>query len=378
MVRLATVFPRAASYKGGMSKFFGWGARLGALMNENKGGPWGSGGGSDDGGDGGKRSPWGQPPRKGRPAGAPGNITSLDEFLKKSRDRLGGGRFGGRGGLPRDGRPYWLYGLGIFLLLWLVFTSFHLVGPQERGIITRFGKYAGTLEPGIGITFPLPIDRVAKLDVENIRTADIGSTDPSIDNLILTGDQNLVDMAYSVRWNIKDPELFLFQIAEPEETINEVAQSAMRAVVAGVSLNDAIGAGRAEIEQRVETVMQRLLDAYGAGVSIQGVAIKQSDPPAAVNDAFKEVTAAQQQAQSYINDARAYALQLTAKAQGEAAAFDEVYAQYKLAPEVTRRRMYYETMEEVLSKVDKTIVEAPGVTPYLPLPEVAGRARPAQ
>lgn len=361
-----------------MSRIFGWGARLGAFMNENKGGPWGSGGsGGSGGGDGGgKRNPWGQPPRKGRPAGGPGNITSLDEFLKKSRDRFGGGRFGG--GLPRDGRPYWLYGLGIFIALWVVFTSFHLIGPQERGIITRFGKYAGTLDPGIGVTFPLPIDRVAKLDVENIHTADIGSTDPSVDNLILTGDQNLVDMAYSVRWNIKDPELFLFQIAEPEETIRDVAQSAMRAVVAGVSLNDAIGAGRADIEQRVETVMQRLLDAYGAGVSIQGVAIKQSDPPAAVNDAFKEVSAAQQQAQSFINDARAYALQLTAKAQGEAAAFDEVYAQYKLAPEVTRRRMYYETMEEVLSKVDKTIVEAPGVTPYLALPEVAARTRTPQ
>jgi membrane protease subunit HflK len=107
---------------------------------------------------------------------------------------------------------------------------------------------------------------------------------------------------------------------------------------------------------------------------VQGIAIKQSDPPAAVNDAFKEVSAAQQQAQSYINDARAYALQLTAKAQGEAAAFDKVYTEYKLAPEVTRRRMYYETMEKVLSKVDKTVVEAPGVTPYLALPEVQKRA----
>jgi membrane protease subunit HflK len=224
------------------------------------------------------------------------------------------------------------------------------------------------------LTLPSPIDRVETIDVEEIRTQDIGSVDPSNDNLILTGDQNIIDMAYSVRWNIRDPELYLFRMADPEATIGEVAQSAMRAVVARVSLDDAIGAGRGEIEQRVALLMQGLLDVYGAGVSIQGVAIKQSDPPAAVNDAFKEVTAAQQEAQSYINQARAYALQLTAKAQGEAAAFDQVYAQYKLAPEVTRRRMYYETMEEVLSKVDKTIVEAPGVTPYLPLPEVRSRA----
>src|ERR671921_1608006 len=121
--------------------------------------------------------------------------------------------------------------------------------------------------------------------------------------------------------------------------------------------------------------MQQLLNDYRAGVVVQGVAIKQSDPPAAVNDAFKEVSAAQQQAQSYINDARAYALQLTAKAQGEAAAFDKVYEEYRLAPEVTRRRMYYETMEKVLSKVDKTVVEADGVTPYLPLPQVQRQAQ---
>jgi membrane protease subunit HflK len=116
--------------------------------------------------------------------------------------------------------------------------------------------------------------------------------------------------------------------------------------------------------------MQRVLNAYRSGIQVQGVAIQQADPPAEVNDAFKEVTAAQQDAKSYVNQANAYALQLTAKAQGEAAAFDKVYEQYKLAPVVTRRRMYYETMEQVLSKVDKTVVEAPGVTPYLPLPEV--------
>jgi membrane protease subunit HflK len=131
-----------------------------------------------------------------------------------------------------------------------------------------------------------------------------------------------------------------------------------------------MGNRRSEIEAQVADRMQQILDSYRSGVAIQGVAIQQADPPAEVNDAFKEVTAAQQDAKSSINQANAYALQLTAKAQGEAAAFDKVYSQYKLAPEVTRRRMYYETMEQVLSKVNKTIVEAPGVTPYLPLPEV--------
>ena len=351
-----------------MSIFSGWGRRIGAVMNENRGGPWGSGGGGGSGG--GPRNPWSEPPR--RPRGLPGgNVTSLDEFLKKSRARFGGGFPGS------DGRPYWLYGLGIAVVLWLLFTSIHRIGPQEAGVITRLGSYAGKLGPGIGFSLPSPIDRVQKVDVQEIRTIDIGSTDRAVENLILTGDQNIIDLAYSVRWNISEPELFLFRIKDPEETIREVAESAMRAVVAGVSLDDAIGAGRSEIEQRVEQVMQQLLNDYGAGVRVQGIAIKQSDPPAAVNDAFKEVSAAQQQAQSYINDARAYALQLTAKAQGEAAAFDKVYVQYKLSPEVTRRRMYYETMEKVLSRVDKTVVEAPGVTPYLALPEVQKRSEGA-
>jgi membrane protease subunit HflK len=359
-----------------MTTFSGWGARLGAMFNENKGGPWGpSGGGGSGGGDGGgkgPRSPWGQPPRRRPGGGAGGNVTPLDDFIKKSRERFGG-RFPGQ-----DGRPYWLYGLGVFLLLWIAFTTFHRIGPQERGVVTLFGEYSRTMAPGISFSLPAPIEKVEKIDVEAIRTKDVGSPDPNTENLILTGDQNIIDLAYSVRWNIRDPELYLFQIKDPDATLGEVAESAMRAVVAGVSLDDAIGAGRSDIEQRVQIVMQQLLDRYRSGIRVQGVAIKQSDPPSAVNDAFKEVSAAQQQAQTYMNDARAYALQLTAKAQGEAAAFDKVFAQYKLSPEVTRRRMYYETMERVLSKVDKTIVEAPGVQTYLPLSELQRRAPQAQ
>jgi membrane protease subunit HflK len=187
---------------------------------------------------------------------------------------------------------------------------------------------------------------------------------------MLTGDQNIIDIAYQVRWNIRDPEQYLYELAQPEETIRQVAESSMRRIVAQVSLQDAIGNKRGEIEARVAEEMQKTLDSYQSGVLIRGVAIKQADPPAAVNDAFKEVTAAQQDAQSYINQAGAYALQLKQKAQGDATAFDKVYDQYKLAPAVTKRRMYYETMERVLSKVDKTIVDAPGVTPYLPLPQV--------
>jgi membrane protease subunit HflK len=351
---------------------FGWGARLGALLNENRGGPWGTGGGGGgSGGGGGPRNPWGQSPRRPRPGGGGGNVTSLDEFLKKSRDR-----FGGRFPQANDGRPYWAYGLGIALLLWLLFTSIHRIGPQEAGVLTRFGSYVSTMGPGISFSLPGPIDRVQKVDVQEIRTIDIPAGGTAGENRVLTGDQNIVDLAYSVRWNIKDPELYLFQISNPEDTIRDIAESAMRAVVADVTLDEAIGAGRNDIELRVSQTMQSLLDGYNSGIAVQGIAIKQSDPPAAVTEAFKDVSAAQQEAQSYINQARAYALQVTANAQGEAAAFDKVFEQYRLSPEVTRRRMYYETMERVLAKVDKTIIEAPGVTPYLPLPEIQRRAAP--
>ncbi len=360
--------------------FPGLGARVRALFSDKKG-PWGSsgggepsrGGGTDGGGGGG--GPWNEPPRRRRPdIPSFGNVTSLDEFLRKGRAKFGGN---GGGGLPSaPDRSFLVWGIAGLVILWLLFTTMHLVAPEERGVVTRLGRYSHTLGPGVGLTLPAPIDRVQKIDVENIRTIDLGSADA--ETLMLTGDQNIIDIAYSVRWNIRDPELYMFELAQPDETIREVGESAMRAVISGVSLNDAIGEKRGAIEAQVSETMQKVLDSYKAGVLIQGVAIKQADPPAAVNDAFKEVTAAQQQAQSYVNDARAYALQLTAKAQGDATAFDKVYEQYRLAPEVTRRRMYYETMERVLAGVDKTIVEAPGVTPYLALPEVKRRAQAGQ
>ena len=364
-----------------MNIFPGWASRARGLFADSKG-PWGpstsgGGGSSGGGGDGGTEppsspgGPWAEAPRR-RPAGAAGmgNVTSLDEFIRKSRARFGGGGPGSVGGGPN--RRYFVWGAIALFLLWLL-SAFHAIAPGERGVVTTLGNYSRTLGPGIGFTLPTPFERVQKVDVENIREDNLGSA--SEETLMLTGDQNIIDIAYQVRWNIRDPEAFLFNLAEPEETVRQVAESAMRAVIGSVSLDDAIGEGRGEIEARVAENMQRILDSYNSGVTIQGISVRQADPPAAVNEAFKQVTAAQQQAQSYLNQARAYALQVTARAQGEATAFDKVYEQYKLSPDVTRRRMYYETMERVLRNVDKTIVEAPGVTPYLPLPQVQQQSR---
>jgi membrane protease subunit HflK len=352
----------------------------GHVLNDNSGGPWGAGGsgGGPGGGEGGggddglgPRNPWSQPPRKRPQRRSSVNASALEQLVDRGR-----ARFGGR--LPDgfENRSLWAWGLLVFVCLWVVLTSLHRIDPQQRGVVTRFGRYSATLNPGIGLTLPAPIDVVTKLSVNEIRQVDIGSSSESGAYLVLTGDQNIIDLAYSVRWSIRDPELYMFELADPDDTIREVAESAMRAEISRVTLQDAIGSGRGEIEGRVQLRMQQILDTYRAGVTVEGVAIKQADPPAAVNDAFKAVTAAQQQAQSDVNNARAYAQQIVAKAQGDAAAFGKVYAQYRLAPEVTRRRMYYETMEDVLARTDKTIVETPGLMPYLPLQGPKGKAVP--
>jgi membrane protease subunit HflK len=343
-----------------------WWPRFLILNADNKGpqSPWGGGGGNGD--DGGKkddpRNPWAMPP--GGQRGRPGPSV-LDEFLKRTRGSGGGGGGGFGGGLPGNPPPrsIWVAGAVLLVVAWLIFTSFHAIAPQERGVVSTFGRYSSTLAPGISMTAPAPFQTVTEVDVQNIRTEEFPQN--SGENLMLTGDQNIVDLGYAVRWDIRNPQDYLYQIAKPEETVRATAESAMRAVVAGVTLDQAIGNGRNRIEGQVQNLMQQILDDYRSGIRIQGVAISRAAAPNAVDDAFKDVSAAQQDAVANLNNARAYAQQIIARAQGEAGSFDRVYAQYKLAPEVTRRRMYYETMEAVLAKNDKTVVEAPGVVPYL-------------
>lgn len=342
----------------------------------NEGGPWGSGGGGGDK----PRNPWGQKPSGGsgggggKPSGGGG--ADFDDFIRRSQERLragmgGGGNRGGGGGGTLTGRSMpWTWIILAVLLVWVLATSIYRVEPDERGVELMFGKYHTTTMPGTHIKWPSPIVTVAKPKVEQVSTITIGSTETSSQNLMLTSDQNIIDIAYAVRWKIDDPEDFLFQFADPETTIREVTESVMRSVVASVDLDAAIGPQREQIASEVEERTQAMLNDYGAGVDVVGIDIRQADPPAAVDEAFKDVSSAQQNAESYINQARAYSQQLIAQARGQSAAFDAVHEQYRLAPEVTRKRMYFETMEQVLGKVDKTILEADGVVPYLPLPEV--------
>lgn len=359
-----------------------------ALAMAGKKSPWGGTQGSGGDGDGGNAAPGGAPdgdkpsgPRNpwlpGAQDGAPRRSAGIEDIFKNRGP--GGPRRGGGSGGPTfnfptgpGGRSLMPLIVGGLVVVWLVFSSFHQLGPKEQGIVTTVGKYSRTIGSGISFSLPWPIQSVNVEAVSEIRAIQIPEGEGT--KLMLTGDQNLVDLSYLVRWNIKDLKQYRFQLIDPQLTLNEVAEAAMRASVAEETLDRVIsGAGRAAIEERVRDRMQRLLDAYRSGIAIQGIDIRKTDPPAQVEEAFKNVSAAQQQAESLRNQAEANAQQVLARAEGDAASFDKVYEQYRLAPEVTRRRMYYETMERVLSQTDKTILESNGVTSYLPLPEVKRR-----
>ncbi len=377
--------------------------------------PWQNnedGSGSDRGGKGGsRRNPWGtkegQPPKSAnrnpwgdapRPRG-PGperprstGTPDFDEFIRRSQERLrglGGGSNGagpgGRGsggGFSTTGPNLpWKLIAGGLVLAFLAMSAAYQVGAGERAVVTRFGKFHTTNGPGFHLKLPAPIDQVTKVRFEDIRTTLIGAAEGDSENLMITGDGNVINIAYAVRWRIRNAEDFLFMVADPDATVRDATESAMREVVARSTLNNAIGPERAAIADQVRERVQEILDSYRSGVLVQGVDINRADPPSAVDEAFKDVSAAQQDAQQFLNQARAYAQQIQARAQGETAAFDRVFEEFRLAPEVTRKRMYMETMESVLSRVDKTIIEAPGVQAYLPLPEIqrrlqAGQAQP--
>ena len=350
-----------------------WWRRIPLFMAKPKS-PWGGGGddgpdsSSEGGDDAGPRNPWAQSPGGGRGRARP---TALDDLLRRARS--GGGGSGGSGGggfkLPGGGnaRGLWGIGTGLIVLAWVVVTSFHTIGTQEIGVVTYFGRYSGTLGPGIRVTLPAPIASVQKVNVTGIQTFAFPDATDSNPNLVLTGDGNLVDLGYSVQWNISDPQKYAFELDKPDDAVKATAETAIRAVIANSTLDEVLGAGKLAIQTRVAEAMQKILTDYQSGIHIVSVALNNASAPSQVSDAFKNVTAAQNERQSNLTQARGYALQVVANAQGQAAAFNGYYAQYKLAPDVTRRRMYYETMESILPKTDKTIVEPRGISPFLPL-----------
>jgi len=360
------------------------------------GGPWGSGGGS--------KGPWGGGPQSSGPT-----PPDLEELLRRSQDKL-------KSVLPGGG----LGAGGVLLLsiaavvIWFA-TGVFRVESEEVGVVLRFGKFDREVQPGLNYHLPYPIEtvltpkalRVNKIDVGMRVVDDVrrGSTirDVPEESLMLTGDENIVDVDFSVLWKVKPQRVgdFLFNIQNAEGTVKAVAESAMREVVGRSNIEPILTGARQNIEFGVQELMQKTLDSYGAGIAIQQVQLQKVDPPTQVIDAFRDVQAAradaeraQNEAQTYANrevpgargraariiqDAEAYREQTVAEAKGQTARYLQIYEEYKKAPDVTRRRMYLETMERLFGGTDKIIIDqgtaqqGGNVVPILPLNELLRR-----
>jgi membrane protease subunit HflK len=360
------------------------------------GGPWGSGG----------KGPWGSGPQQSGPT-----PPDLEELLRRSQDKLRhvlpGGNLGGRG-------------ISLILLaalfIWGISGLFR-VDPDELGVVLRFGKYVREARPGLNYHLPYPVESALTPKVTRVNRIDIGMRsvddlrrgttirDVPEESLMLSGDENIVDVDFSVFWLIKTDGVgdYLFNIQQPEGTVKAVAESAMREVIGRSEIQPILTGARQNIEVGVQDLMQRTLDHYGAGIQVTQVQLQKVDPPAQVIDSFRDVQAArsdaeraQNEGQTYANRvvpeargrvaqitqaAEAYKQQTVAEATGQTSRFLKVYDEYKKAPDVTRKRMYLETMERVFGSTEKIIMDpSTGVVPYLPLNELGrnSQQRPAQ
>ena len=352
-------------------------------------------------------SPWGSPPGGGggnggfRRGPTPPNI---DEIVKNIQDKINkilpGGAKGGN-------KPIFL-GLIILAIIWAL-SGLYRVLPDEQGVVLRFGKFVKTTQPGLNYHIPFPIESVLTPKVTKVNRIDIGfrserdsgfSTGGGVadvpeESLMLTGDENIVNIDFSVFWVIKDAGKFLFKIQDPQGTVKAAAETAMREVIAKSRIQPILTEGRSAIEIESQEIIQNILDEYNSGVEVTQVQTQKADPPDQVIDAFRDVQAARadmerskNEAEAYANDviprargeaakilqaAEAYKKEVVAKAEGEASRFLAIYNEYKVAKAVTQERMYLETMEKVLADIDKVIIEknaGSGVVPYLPLPEL--------
>ncbi len=370
-------------------------------------GPWGGGGGGGQG-------PWG-------PGGPGGRPPDLEDMLRRLQDKLRGIIPGGIGSSR-----------GIILILLIAIaiwgaSGFYRVQPDEQGVVMQFGKWDRTTQPGLNYHLPTPIEsvltpkvtRVNQVPVGFRESADVKRNVPE-ESLMLTGDENIVQIYFSVFWIIKDAGKYLFNIRNPEQTVKAAAESAMREVIgrsalqkagqqtfgqdaakavpSGMLIQDILEKGRRDVEQESVKLLQRILDEYGSGIQITQVQIQELDPPGQVIDAFRDVQRAEadkerlrNEAEAYRNDilprargeaaqlvarGEAYKRQVVAKAQGETSRFSAIYNEYKKAPKVTRQRLYLETMQEVIKSNPPTIIDSKsGVVPYLPLPEIQKRQK---
>jgi len=374
------------------------------FYKQQGGGPWGGGGGGpwggggNGGGGGGGNNPWGG--RSGGGGGMP--PPDIEELLRRSQDKLRRMLPGGFG----NGRMFWLIA-AIVLLLW-VLSGIYRVQPDEQGVELLFGRYVKTTQPGLNYWLPSPIGQVITPKVTQTNQITVGfrgtgttMRDVPQESLMLTGDQNIVDVNFVVQWRIADAGAFLFNMRDPEATVKLASESALREIVGQRPLQAVITDQRVEIAQIAASQLQTIMDGYNAGVTILDLRIQSADPPAEVIDAFNDVQRAKQDEERLRNEALAYRNDIVPRARGEgarmmenataqrerlireaegqAARFTAFYETYVVNKDVTSRRMYLEAMQEVLSKADKVIVDqnaqGQGVVPYLPLPEVQKRSQ---
>ncbi len=367
----------------------------------NQSGNGGGGGGWKGGGGGG---PWGQGPQGPRPGG--NNSPDLEDILRRGQDRLrrampgGGGGGGSGGGLALGGLA--IAGLAVVWLMNAVYT----VQPDEVGVELLFGKPREQLsEPGLHFVM-WPFETVETVQVvENQISVGSGQRGADSSGLMLSGDQNIVDVQFAVLYAIEDPKAFLFNVQDPQALLRQVAESAMREVVGRRPVEDVFRDDRAGIAEQVRQIAQTTLNNYGAGLAINAISIEEAAPPSDVADAFEEVQRAEQNESQFIEEARlyrneqlgraqgeavqiredaaAYKDRVTQEAAGEARRFVSILQEYQNAPAVTRERLYLETMEAVLGSSNKVIMDGQaggqqGVVPYLPLNELQQRAPAAQ
>ncbi len=374
-------------------------------MAGNNGGPWGGGG--NNGGQNGGGDDRGGPNRGGgkRPGNDGPQIPELEDIVKKGQEQLrvlmGGrgdnGSGNGSGGPAGPAVGKGAIGLGILaaIAVW-TFSSFYRVDTSEQSVELLFGKYYSTGEEGLNFApWPIVTKEIVGVTRENVEDIGVGGRGSDA-GLMLTGDENIVDIDFQVVWNINDAQDFLFNLAEPRETIRAVSESVMREIVARTELTPILTTGKGKIAAELQELIQETLDTYESGVNVVRVNFDKADPPVDVADAFRDVQAAEQrrdtlekQADKYSNQvvaqargeaakliagAQGYSAQVVNQAEGEASRFLAVLTEYQKAPEVTRKRLYLETMERVLGGVDKIILDgsegSQGVVPYLPLNEL--------
>ena len=358
-------------------------------------GPWGSPSGDGDKRDPTPRRPTGGGPRGPQGPGGPDLGAGFERLQQRLRDLFGGG---GSGGV----RPGALVAVaGVAFGLWAL-SGIYVVQPNEQAVVTTFGAYSRSEGPGLRYHLPIPIERVEKVPVTSLNRTDVGGApegEALAESLMLTGDEQIIDLDFSVTWRVADPAAYLFATRAPDEAVKAVAESAMREVVGKTPLQPIISTGRGKVQLQTAELMQKTLDSWGAGISIVEVQIRSANPPPEVVAAFREVNNAQQDADSAINEANTYRNrvvneakgdastilqgsegyreQAVREAQGEAARFNQILTEYRRAPGITRERLYIETMQRVLSSANKVVIDAKGASAPIILPPDVFRAKAA-